>query len=101
PAMATRVCTITLDSCCEVEAIEVADCCANEDPGCCIVVLSDESAMVAPEVCMLPDVSAHSLEFSAVEIASLESVRFSFSDVPDPPPLSLRERLAHLDTRLI
>lgn len=102
-AMSTRVCVLTLDTCCDSSpvALGTCDCCDTHPERCCLVVQSDEAAVLAPERILHLDLASLNLEFS--EALSLRPLIIcdQVFDTPDPPPLSLQERLARFEIRLI
>ncbi len=102
-AMAVRVCTLTLDTCCEhlVATTCDTDCCEEEETGCCLTVLSDEAAMVAPHVDILSSLAVADLTFVTAPAPVWDDAVAFLRDGPDPPPLSSRERLSLLEIRLI
>ena len=102
-AMATRVCIVTLDTCCGVDAASdcASDCCGTESEGCCLVVLSDEAAMLAPKGVLKSDLVSVDLNFAETLSFRPFLLREEAFDTPDPPPLSTQERLARFEIRLI
>jgi len=102
-AMATRVCIVTLDSCCGLASASdcASDCCGTESEGCCLVVLSDEAAMLAPEGALKADLVCVDLDFAETLSFRPFLLRDEVFDTPDPPPLSTQERLARFEIRLI
>ncbi|MDF1826157.1 MAG: hypothetical protein P1U68_16035 [Verrucomicrobiales bacterium] len=98
-----RLCLETLADCCSREV--VSDCssdCCDSDPGtCCIVILSDDLAMVSPEKVVLDAVILSTLDYLPVLSISQEDSAICRTHLPDPPPLSGRERLARSEIQVI
>ncbi|MDF2376833.1 MAG: hypothetical protein P1U81_11360 [Verrucomicrobiales bacterium] len=102
-AMATRLCTVTLDTCCDATSSPdcASDCCGTDSGGCCLVVLSDEAAMLAPIGVTRAELVIVDLDFAEALPRRPLFLSAQVFDTPDPPPPSTRERLARLESRLI
>lgn len=97
------LCQVTLEACCppDLSGHCSTDCCDTETEGCCIVILSDELAMVSPEISGLEATVLSLLEYPPFLTSSRDGLAIILASVPDPPPLSGRERLARFEIQLV
>lgn len=103
-AMASRICVATLSHCCCEDAApeSVPDCCETAPEGCCLVILSDEAAMLAPAGSCPVVFAAVIPELAGLRHCGVGVSLMSGGAVPEsPPPLSARERLVRFSVQLV
>lgn len=98
-----RLCLITLEVCCSHDTLVEAssDCCDSTPEKCCVVVLSDEFVMLSPDIVVVDANPLFELEYLSAPLNFQDESATVRAVIPDPPPLSGRERLARLEIQLI